>query len=94
MRLATGITIAALTVTFCPARAAELSAKEIKDAKKIYTSKCAKCHKFYDPAAYDQSEWDEWMQKMRKKSKLKPDQYELLSRYLDTVRAPAKPSKK
>jgi nitrate/TMAO reductase-like tetraheme cytochrome c subunit len=67
-----------------------LSPKEVAAAKKLYTSKCAKCHKFYDPAGYNQSEWDEWMQKMRKKSKLKPDQYALLSRYLETLRGSEK----
>jgi len=90
MRLAIGILITGLAAALFPARAAELSAKETKDAKKLYTAKCAKCHKFYDPTAYDQAEWEEWMQKMRKKSKLKPDQYALLSRYLEVLRGSSK----
>jgi cytochrome c5 len=59
-------------------------------AAKLYHAKCARCHKFYDPAAYNQAEWDVWMQKMGKKSKLKPVQFALLSRYLETFRAAAK----
>ena len=59
-------------------------------AARLYHAKCARCHKFYDPAAYDQTEWDVWMQKMGNKSKLKPDQFALLSRYLETFRAPEK----
>ena len=94
MRLVIGILIAVCTVALVPASAAELSSKELKDAKKLYTAKCAKCHKFYDPSAYNQVEWDEWMQKMRKKSKLKENQFELLSRYLETVRSPAKTPEK
>src|SRR5216683_2225288 len=27
-------------------------------AARLYHAKCARCHKFYDPAAYDQTEWD------------------------------------
>jgi hypothetical protein len=69
-------------------RGAELSLDEVNAAKRLYTAKCAKCHKFYDPADYQQHEWQTWMQKMGKKSKLKPQQYELLSRYLETFREP------
>jgi nitrate/TMAO reductase-like tetraheme cytochrome c subunit len=94
MRLMIGILIAVSTAALVPASAAELSSKEIKDAKKIYIAKCAKCHKFYDPAAYDQAEWDEWMQKMREKSKLKVNQFELLTRYLETIRGSVKTPEK
>lgn len=66
---------------------AVLSPKETKEARKLYNLKCAKCHKFYDPADYTQLEWDEWMLKMSKKSKLKPAQHDLLSRYLETLRS-------
>src|SRR5258708_33882415 len=75
-------------------KAATLSPKEIADAKKLYTGKCARCHKFYDPAAYDDAEWSSWMLKMKKKSKLKPDQYELLSRYTEMLRSESKRSRK
>jgi hypothetical protein len=68
------------------ARAAGFAEEEIVAAKKIYVTKCAKCHKLYDPASYTDTEWESWMQKMGKKSKLKPEQYDLLARYLDTFR--------
>ena len=68
------------------ARAAGFAEEEIVAAKKIYLAKCAKCHKLYDPASYANTEWESWMQKMGKKSKLKPEQYDLLARYLDTLR--------
>ena len=73
-----------------PLNTGELSKEELREATRLYSIKCARCHKFYDPAAYNQTEWDVWMQKMGKKSKLKPDQLALLSRYLETLRAPAK----
>lgn len=68
------------------AGAAELSALELKDARKLYNAKCAKCHKFYDPAKYNEVEWQEWMRKMNQKAKLKAAQADLLKRYLDTFR--------
>jgi hypothetical protein len=67
-------------------RASDLTAQELKEGRKLYIAKCARCHKFYDPAKYSDTDWNKWMEKMSKKSKLKPDQKELLSRYLNTFR--------
>ena len=52
-------------------------------ARRLYVAKCAKCHKFYDPSRYSDSEWQKWMGKMSKKSKLTPEQRELLSNYIE-----------
>lgn len=65
-----------------PSQGGELSAVEIKSARKIYLGKCAKCHKLYDPANYSPEQWAEWMVKMNSKSKLRPEQAELLARYI------------
>jgi len=70
------------------ANAAELSEKEMAAGKKLYVTKCARCHKFYDPASYTDEQWADWMQKMRKKARLSNEQHELLSRYLDLYRTP------
>src|SRR2546421_8778903 len=72
----------------------DLSPKNNEAAQKIYTAKCAKCHQFYDPKSYSQVEWDGWMQKMKKKAKLKADQFDLVSRYLDGLRAEKPPESK
>ena len=82
-------TVLVALVVFHTAGAAELSSSEWKDARKLYNAKCAKCHKFYDPAKYDEVEWQTWMQKMSKKAKLKETQSELLGRYLEVFRTPA-----
>jgi hypothetical protein len=66
---------------------AELSALELKTARKIYVGKCAKCHKLYDPKQYSPEKWNEWMEKMNRKARLKPEQIELLARYLAAGRA-------
>jgi hypothetical protein len=83
-----------LTVAFAgvlPARAADLpSANTMEAGRKLYTVKCARCHKFYDPAKYSDDKWREWMDKMSKKAKLKPDQKQILSDYLETFRTGAK----
>jgi len=68
----------------------QLSASELAAARKLSAVKCAKCHKFYEPVDYTRSDWAEWMEKMRRKSKLKPEQYDLLSRYLEDARANGK----
>jgi nitrate/TMAO reductase-like tetraheme cytochrome c subunit len=80
-------TSVATLVALHAAGAAELSAGELKDARKLYNAKCAKCHKFYDPAKYNDAEWRKWMTKMSKKARLKPAQEELLSRYLGEYRS-------
>ncbi len=85
------VTLAVLfSVAASRTKAAELSIKERQDARKLYNAKCAKCHKFYDPAEYSQVDWNVWMSKMSRKSKLKPEQHELLSRYLETFRTSEK----
>ena len=79
----------AALVAIGAARAAELSAGEIADARRLYNAKCAKCHKFYDPAKYDAAAWNQWMTKMSKKARLKEAQTELLGRYLGSFRPTA-----
>ncbi len=82
--IALGIALAAAGSSAAGADA--LTSSELKDGRKLYVTKCARCHKFYDPAKYPEAEWNSWMEKMSKKAKLKPDQKELLARYLNTFR--------
>ena len=74
-----------------PAHATDMPADETSAARRLYVAKCAKCHKFYDPAKYSDEEWQKWMVKMSKKSKLTLGQSEMLSLYIDnTFRSPQK----
>ncbi|PYJ07003.1 MAG: hypothetical protein DME25_04855 [Verrucomicrobia bacterium] len=74
-----------------PATATDLPSGGDPAARKLYVAKCARCHKFYDPAQYSDAEWQKWMGKMGKKSKLKPGQQEMLARYIEgTFRTPEK----
>jgi hypothetical protein len=89
MRWIISVYILCGTLTGC---AAPATGKEspVNDSpgRKLYVTKCAKCHKFYDPAKYSDEAWKLWMSKMSKKSKLTPEQEQILSRYIDeTYRA-------
>jgi hypothetical protein len=86
-----GVLVGTLVGCSGPANATGAPVDETAAARKLYVTKCAKCHKFYDPATYSDEEWRVWMVKMSKKSKLKPAQERALSRYIEeTYRAGAK----
>lgn len=68
------------------ALAAGWSAEEADRARKLYLLKCARCHKFYPPAAYADAEWQDWMRKMSEKAGLTAEEDRLLSRYLELFR--------
>jgi hypothetical protein len=89
--------IIAMALIHSAAHADELTAKELVTARKIYIAKCAKCHRFYEPMNYRESEWQGWMRMMNKKSKLNEEQIKFLTQYLDAYRAgqlPGKPQDK
>jgi hypothetical protein len=60
-----------------------LSAPEEAKARKLYLTKCAKCHKLYDPTRYTDKDWEVWMGKMTSKAKLSRSQAQLLSNYIE-----------
>src|SRR3954465_3298020 len=69
-----------------PERAGELRPEELREGNRLYTVKCAKCHKFYNPGDYDRAEWHMWMTKMSRKAHLNADEQIRLARYLDLFR--------
>jgi len=69
-----------------PQRATQLSSTELSQGRTLYANKCARCHRFYDPAKYDNAEWHMWMRKMSKKAHLSPSEEATLSKYLDLYR--------
>ena len=66
--------------------AAGFSMVEVDAVRRTYATKCGRCHGFYHPGQYDDTAWRLWMNKMSKKARLKPDQAEFLSRYLEALR--------
>jgi len=87
MRLLLLLPLFLLAGARAPADSTELGAEDIAAARKTYVAKCAKCHKFYEPKNYSDANWTKWMTSMSKKSKLKPEQDELLRQYLEEYRA-------
>ena len=76
------------------AQSAGLKAGQIEEASKLYTAKCLRCHKSYDPRSYSDKQWQTWMSKMSRKAHLDSGQQDLLTRYLRAVRdTPATESK-
>ncbi len=67
-------------------RKTDFNSSEISRASSLYALKCGKCHKFYDPASYDDAAWEKWMEKMSRKSKLTPAQEKSLRDYLQAAR--------
>jgi len=67
--------------------AARAASAQLKDdaaaGRKLYVTKCSKCHKLYDPRKYSDAEWEKWMGKMSKKAKLTSEQERLLSKYVE-----------
>ncbi len=68
------------------ALAAGIAPEQAAAARKLYLLKCAKCHRFYDPAGYTKPEWETWMRKMSQKARLTSEQTQLLAPYLEAFR--------
>ena len=84
-----GAVVPAPTEAANAAARAGIAPGEIARAADLYALKCARCHRFYDPAAYPDAEWTVWMAKMSRKSRLIREDEALLGRYLDAWRRPA-----
>jgi hypothetical protein len=69
-----------------PPRTIDSPSDENAKARRLYVAKCARCHKLYDPAKYTDADWQQWMDKMGRKAKLKPEQKALLTGYIDSLR--------
>jgi len=81
------VLLAAALVGVSPASGDELTPQEAAAGRKVYVGKCAKCHKFYEPKSYSETDWGRWMESMSRKSKLKTEDEQLLRRYLEEYRA-------
>jgi len=81
-----GLTCAVAVAVSLTAYVLQAGSPLLKDeavGRKLYVNKCAKCHKFYDPSHYSETQWREWMQKMSRKAKLTPEQEKQLSKYVE-----------
>ena len=86
------LVVFAVWLSWSALQAGDLSTQDYAAARKVYTSKCARCHKFYEPSDYGDAEWELWMGKMRKKARLNARDYDLVVRLTDAMRHTAKGS--
>jgi len=63
------------------------SETDLQAARRLYLNKCARCHKFHDPAKYVETEWRDWMEKMSRKARLSAAEEEQLVQFLGLYRA-------
>jgi len=81
-----------------PGGAVLISESDAANGRALYLNKCARCHKFHDPAGYNDADWQKWFGKMSRKARLNVPEHELLAKYLGTFRpgagsVPAGPGK-
>jgi mono/diheme cytochrome c family protein len=69
-------------------------AESLPPGKRLYSTKCARCHQLYDPAAYDEKKWNMWMEKMRQKTRLTDNQFKQLDEYTRSLRETKAATKK
>ncbi len=67
---------------------AGLSADRIRRGREVFLSSCAECHRLYDPAFYNATQWANTLGSMRGKAKLNSSQYEELQTFVRTLREP------
>jgi len=94
-RLLLGLLLLSVSASF--ANTQPLPSGSQEKARKLYVSKCAKCHRFYEPTRYQETDWQDWMLRMGRKSKLSEDDQRILTAYLDQYRAgelPGRPQDK
>ena len=86
---AVGCVVAAVVASAAP----PLPSQDEASARKLYLGKCAKCHKLYNPAQYNDARWNVWMSKMSKKAKLSTEQERLLTAYIAKTLRSAEPAR-
>lgn len=69
------------------ASTAGLTPKEAAAGRKLYVEKCCRCHKSYKIEKYPEPAWNMWRNQMIVKTRLTPEQADLLTRYLQSLRA-------
>lgn len=61
--------------------------------KKLYETKCFRCHKGADPTNYEDMTWKRWLWKMKDKARLDNEEYADLTDYFKSVREAAQAKK-
>ncbi|MBI5394919.1 MAG: hypothetical protein HZA91_06425 [Verrucomicrobia bacterium] len=83
---------ASALLPFLTADAAEQPAADAA-AKKLYDTRCIRCHEHHDITVYDDMAWKRLLWKMKDKARLDNEEYGDLSDYLKSVREAARRSR-
>jgi len=62
------------------------TAQQIRSGRELFGGACAECHRQYDPATYNDTEWERTISGMRGKAKLRGSQPTDLDVFVRTVR--------
>lgn len=62
------------------------TAQQIRNGRDLFGGVCTECHRQYDPATYNDTEWERTIGGMRGKAKLRGKQSEELDTFVRTVR--------
>lgn len=62
------------------------SAQQIRNGRDLFGGACTECHRQYDPATYNDTEWERTIGGMRGKAKLRGKQSDELDTFVRTVR--------
>ncbi|NBV22039.1 MAG: hypothetical protein EBS05_08985 [Proteobacteria bacterium] len=63
-----------------------LTGAQIKHGRELFGGACTECHRQYDPATYNETEWERTIGGMRGKAKLKGGESAALDTFVRTVR--------
>lgn len=70
------------TPTQVHADAAGVPLDQLTSGRELYVSKCSSCHSLYNPARFNEAEWDKNLAKMQPKAKISDQQKKLIREYL------------
>jgi cytochrome c5 len=62
------------------------TAQQIRNGRDLFGGACTECHRQYDPATYNDTEWERTIGGMRGKAKLRGKQSDELDTFVRTVR--------
>lgn len=79
-------------LAFSPATAAEPPSNQ-SPGKKLYETKCIRCHEHHDITVYEDMTWKRLLFKMKNKARLDDEEYGDLSDYLKEVRKGGRPQR-
>jgi hypothetical protein len=64
----------------------QTSLQELSDGRAAYVNHCSGCHSLHVPGEFSEEQWHTVLEEMKVRSRITPEQKELIFRYLAVVR--------